>query len=87
MIHAKLTKVGTVDEPLHQHNIIIAGYEVKGFYEDEPTIDDCFRLFRYEKNGEKVFGFFTSSPVKKIDKTENGYKFETFNSIYELEHL
>lgn len=86
MINARLTKLstrpeGTVDPEGSPTGPIGDGYTVLGAYDKPPTVGQPFAMWRYERNGVKVFGQFTTSPVTKV--YDGG--FETENSVYKLE--
>lgn len=63
-------------------------YEIIGEIKNLPQIDKLFSCLRHERNGVAAFGYFHTSPVKKLDKIdESTYLVETMNSKYKLELL
>lgn len=64
------------------------GYTLRG-YMTPPKLGEPFRVDRYERNGVKAIGQFTTSPVQKIgDIYDDGtFCIETENSVYQLEDL
>lgn len=91
--HARLTKLvglpGGIVEPFGARGAgpIVEGYEVKGYFDNLPTVGHPFLMARYESNGVRVPGIFTTSPVAKVEEDEKGVTFETHNSKYRLEYL
>lgn len=63
-------------------------YEIIGETKTLPQLDKSFDVLRHERNGVEAFGYFHTSPVKKLDKIdESTYLVETLNSKYKLEIL
>lgn len=91
--HGILTKLSTLPNAQLDPNgaatggIINDGYIVKGYYNEPPTLDKAFSIFRYERNGIKADGIMTTSAVRRISCFNNQIEFHTDNSIYKLEIL
>jgi hypothetical protein len=58
-------------------------YWIIGELQREIKEGQSIKVLREERNGEKIMGIFTSSPVVKID----GGRIETANSQYNVEYL
>lgn len=91
--HIVLTKMtrlpGRPDGDLHtltENLLITEGYTIKGFYSDPPTIGKRFCVDRYERNGEKIEGAFSTSPVQSIERGKVTL-ITTENSVYRMEEL
>jgi hypothetical protein len=95
MIHAKLVKLKTLpdaevlpDGAGDSKGPIVDGYEVMGFYRNEPKIGASFVIARYQRNKVVVNGIMMTSGVTEIvKKTKKSITFRTLNSIYKLIHL
>ena len=89
-IHARLTKLSTLPGATinslgaRGNGPIEEGYEIKGYYFDVPTIGQPFRMMRYESNGTKAFGIFTTSPVDAFETIDDSIVFRTANSTYQI---
>jgi len=58
-------------------------YWIIGELQREIKEGSCIKVIREERNGIKMLGIFTSSPVVKIE----GDTIETSNSVYKIEYL
>lgn len=89
MIHVQLTKIASLpDRPdgTGAAGSITAGYVIKGYYLSL-AIGEPLTVIRYERNGEKVGGIFTTSPVKVFYGDPEGITVKTENSEYRLDFL
>ncbi len=95
MTHIQLTKLTRLpDRPDGQlmawdrFGSIEVGYVIKGHYDSPPKIGEAFIVNRYERNGVKIDGEFSTSPVQLISRTDDGKtQIQTVNSIYVMENL
>lgn len=94
LVHAQLTKLSTLpDADIHPAGArglgpITDGYTVLGHYANPPKLGEHFVLNRYESNGVKVPGVYSTSPVMLISREDHGsIGFKTMNSIYRLTPL
>lgn len=93
--HVKVTKLERLpDRPdgdligIDERGKITEGYWIKGHCSKLPTRGERFHVDRYERNGIKIIGDFTTSPVVLTSHTDDGKtQFKTENSIYEVEVL
>lgn len=55
----------------------------------EPQEGQSYIMERYNRNGEVIYGCFTTSTIQRVDPPdENGViYFETYNSLYRLEEV
>lgn len=89
-IHARLVKLsslpGAAIDPFGARGDgpIGEGYEIKGYYFDNPVIGQPFRMMRYESNGIKAFGIFMTSPVDAFETIDDSIVFRTVNSTYQI---
>lgn len=73
-------KLETINAPAGH---LIEGYNIKGYLFDDVSVGQCIRIYRTERNGEKVDGLFESSRVASID----GDIITTNNSRWEIKVL
>ncbi len=59
-------------------------YTIEGYLARDIVLDKGVMVYRTLRNGEKADGIFYTSNVQKII---NDNKFETYNSVYEVEYL
>jgi len=95
--HIRLTKVTRLpDRPdgdlmpsdlSIERGAIIEGYTIMGFYTEPPTIGKRFCVDRYERNGVKIEGEFSTSPVWDVEVKGDKTAITTQNSIYLMEEL
>lgn len=98
----RLTKIAAHENPLTKSASSIEEYRnslsdgkfsppVEYYIEGElimpPTRGQRFMMPRHNRNGVKVFGFFTSTMVVDVSEGEDFTLFSTENSIYKLEKL
>jgi hypothetical protein len=99
----RLTKIDTASDALHDTAETIQQYRdnlfnsnaysppvdyyVEGIPFDMPQINKSFLMYRENRNGIKVPGVFTSSPVSAISTKDGKYIFTTNNSVYLMEEL
>lgn len=95
--HIRLTKVTRLPDrpdgdllPADSHTergAIVEGYTIKGFYSEPPAIGKRFYVDRYERNGIKVEGEFSTSPVWDVEVKGDKTAITTQNSIYLMETI
>ncbi len=93
--HVKVTKIERLpDRPdgdfigLNEGGPICEGYWIKGHCFELPTRGQPFHVDRYERNGTKIIGDFTTSPVQLTSHTDNGdIQFKTENSVYNVQFI
>jgi len=95
--HIRLTKITRLPDrpngdlmPADSHTergAIVEGYTIRGFYTEPPTIGKRFCVDRYERNGVKIEGEFSTSPVDGFDRKEGYILITTENSVYRMEEL
>lgn len=75
---------GTIKEGPDKTHPIFEGYEIKGKVYSLPVAGERWIVARTERNGVKVNGIFTTSPVEATWHDENAKEivFETKNSRY-----
>lgn len=94
-IRIQLTKITRLpDRPdgdlytLDNWQPITEGYEIKGTYLVAPKVGERFNVERYERNGVKMLGDFSTSPVQLVEQQdEKTWLVTTENSVYRMEHL
>lgn len=89
--HIRLTKVTRLpDRPdgdlytLDNWQSITEGYSIKGHYSVAPKVGERFHVERYERNGVKMLGDFSTSPVVSIEYGKTTL-ITTQNSVYLME--
>ena len=60
------------------------GYWIIGRLINDPEVDTMLHIARDCRNGVKVSGVLTTSPVTKVDEAVFGLRLETLNSVYHL---
>ena len=94
-IHISLTKVARLpDRPegslmTETETLAIStGYTIKGFAPEPPEVGKRFYVDRYERNGDRIQGAFSTSLVARIYADAEGrLTFDTQNSTYRLTQL
>ena len=74
-------KAGTDNNP--ENESLPVEYTIKGFLLDDIRVGESVTASRYERNGIKVAGLFTSSPVMEIGDG----MFKTRNSLYRITRI
>lgn len=92
--HIRLTKITRLpDRPdgdlytLDNWQPIQIDYTIKGHHSVAPKIGERFHVERYERNGVKILGDFSTSPVQSIEYGEKTMLITTQNSVYKMEEL
>ena len=98
----RLTKIAAHENPLTKSASSIEEYRnslsdgkfsppIEYYIEGEPLCfpnkGECFAMSRDNRNGVKIFGFFTSTMVVDVSEGEDFTLFSTENSIYKLGKL
>lgn len=84
-IPCKLKKLGRVAEPLLKTDLRLNGAE--GFCAgDPPEVGKFFEMFASSPNPEALGRLVSTSTIQKLEPLgPNSWRFETYNSVYELE--
>lgn len=84
-VPCKLKKLGRVAEPLMKTELRLNGAE--GFCEGKPpAVGEFFEMFASSPNPEASGRLVSTSIIQKLEPLgPNSWRFETYNSIYELE--
>ena len=84
-IPCKLKKLGRVADPLFKTELRLNGAE--GFCTGTPPeVGGFFEMFASSPNPEAVGRLVSTSIIQKLEALgPNSYRFETLNSVYELE--
>lgn len=85
MIPCKLVKLGRVANPLVETELRLNMAEgtCKG---EPPVVGGVFSMFASSPNPEAFGRLVSTSQIQKVEQLgPNSYRFETFNSIYEVE--
>lgn len=79
-------KITKVKSHFNENAYIHDGYWVRGFLTKPVQVGHPILLWRIERNGEKVSGVFTTSPVQMISSvTPPVWVIETENSTFTVE--
>jgi len=102
MSRVRVRKIGAVEKPVApsaEWSKFILGqdvngdvslpieYELEGVQMGDPKLNHPYVIARDTRNGVKITGQFTSTPVQSITTTSYGVIFETANSIYTVHFL
>lgn len=66
---------------------LFVGYTIKGSMYNNVEVGQPIEIWRNERNGVKIQGFFKSSNVNSITPLRDGFEIETDNSLYFLKEI
>lgn len=77
-------KENHIDGGFNLFNSLPTEYNLKGVLTEDLELGGAIIAQRYERNGEKIGGWFMSSPIVNIQENGGEYIVTTRNSIYKL---